>query len=156
MDKNHHSDGNDSSTMDRRSRGNPILKTNDFSQQTPPSGKETPNKSETSTTDSNDKKPTNGDSDKKENGDSGSDSPKDKTGEIGDQTNSARSDTSPTQGDEIFGDGSLANPQPPDEVDLEYAKKATDLVLDYLERATNPIKIFCKSSSGVERSQRIR
>ena len=36
-------------------------------------------------------------------------------------------------GDEVFGDGSLANPQPPDEVNLDYAKQATDLVLDYLE-----------------------
>ena len=104
-------------------------KTNDF-----PSGKETPNESETSSSDSNDKQSTSGDSDREEKGDGGSDSPQDKTGEIGNQTNSERSDTSPTRGDEIFGDGSLANPQPPDEVDLEYAKKATDLVLDYLER----------------------
>ena len=57
-------------TMDRRSRGNPILKKpmTLSRQNDSPSGKETPNKSETSTTDSNDKKPTNGDSDKKENG----------------------------------------------------------------------------------------
>ena len=130
------SNGNDSSNDGSTQQGESnTQKTKDSqSANDSPSGKETPNESETSTTDSNDKKPTSGDSEKKQNGDSGSDSPKDKTGEIGDQTNSERSDTSPTQGDEIFGDGSLANPQPPDEVDLEYAKKATDLVLDYLER----------------------
>ena len=49
------------------------------------------------------------------------------------QNSSDSSTSSPAMGDEVFGDGSLANPQPPDEVNLDYAKQATDLVLDYLE-----------------------
>ncbi|MCH1495143.1 MAG: hypothetical protein L7U72_07940 [Rubripirellula sp.] len=49
------------------------------------------------------------------------------------QNSSDSSTSSPAMGDEVFGDGSLANPQSPDEVNLDYAKQATDLVLDYLE-----------------------
>ncbi len=49
------------------------------------------------------------------------------------QASSDSSTSSPAMGEEVFGDGSVENPQPPDEVNLDYAKQATDLVLDYLE-----------------------
>ena len=44
-----------------------------------------------------------------------------------------QSSAMPSDGEEVFGDDSLENPQLPDEVNLDYAKQATDLVLDYLE-----------------------
>ena len=50
------------------------------------------------------------------------------------ESDSNQSTATPNQGKEIFGDDSLDNPQPPDEVNLDYAKQATDLVLDYLEQ----------------------
>ena len=65
---------------------------------------------------------------------SGNDPSADLTAKPESETSSEQSDASPSNGDEIFGDGSLENLQPPDEVNVDYAKRATDLVLDYLEQ----------------------
>ena len=49
------------------------------------------------------------------------------------ESRTGQPNTAASDGEEVFGDGTLDNPQPPDEVNLDYAKQATDLVLDYLE-----------------------